>query len=353
MPRGFSIWMDALRVLATLVVLASHLAYPRFTSGLDWVRTYNLGSDAVIVFFVISGFVIAFAAERDNNLGTYTFNRLTRLWSVLLPALVLTLVFDEIGRNIDPSAYPATFFNDVGWGKTLLRGLSFSNQWTGTQLRLGTNGPLWSLSYEAGYYALFAAAFFLKGARRAVVLLALIVLIGPRVLLLMPAWLMGVGLYYIMKRGLLNAFSHSAALVLAIGAPALYLFGLVSGWPAFLAGDASLAFSANWAWNAVIGILTFLHLLGVARVLSGAKDQGHASDMWVRWAAGASFSVYVTHYPALHLLDAALGEFSGRGAALGLGALLVGLVFAAIFERPLKRIRGLFQIDRKRVAPAS
>lgn len=62
MTRGLSIWLDVLRVAATLIVVLSHLAYPRFTgTNYAYLRDWNVGSDAVIVFFVISGCVIAYA----------------------------------------------------------------------------------------------------------------------------------------------------------------------------------------------------------------------------------------------------------------------------------------------------
>lgn len=132
MTRGFFLWLDVLRAAATILVVFSHFAYPRFTHGtFQWMRDYNLGSDAVILFFVVSGLVIAFAAGRDGNGGTYSFNRLTRLWSVLLPALLLTLVFDTAGARIDPSAYPSGFYQPQGAIDTLLRGLTFSNEFSG------------------------------------------------------------------------------------------------------------------------------------------------------------------------------------------------------------------------------
>jgi peptidoglycan/LPS O-acetylase OafA/YrhL len=140
---GLSIWLDALRVWATVVVVLSHVAYPRFTRG-DYIfmRELNLGSDSVVVFFVISGFVIAYAATRDEKLSTYAFNRLTRLLSVLLPALLLTFVFDQWGQRIGPEAYKS-FYNPAPLGELLLRGLSMSNEWGAFErIRLGTNGPL-------------------------------------------------------------------------------------------------------------------------------------------------------------------------------------------------------------------
>lgn len=103
MSRGFSVYLDAVRFAAAFVVLISHLAYPRFTRGdLQFIRHWDLGRDAVIIFFVLSGVVIAYAAERDGTLGTFVFNRVTRLYSVMAPALLLTIVLDLTGQLIHP-----------------------------------------------------------------------------------------------------------------------------------------------------------------------------------------------------------------------------------------------------------
>ena len=348
MSRGLSIWLDALRVWATIVVVLSHVAYPRFTGG-DYIviRELNLGSDSVIVFFVISGLVIAYAAERDAKLSTYAFNRLTRLLSVLLPALILTFVFDQIGRNYGPDAY-TSFYNPLSLTEFLTRGLTMTNEWGAFErLRLGTNGPLWSLSYEAGYYILFAAAFFLSGIRRATVLACVVLLVGPRVLLLMPAWLMGVWLWHWVAGGGPARLSVGTARVLAWGGPLLYVCSLWAGVPVTLAELTAevfapnhyrlvLVFSDEFVWNALVGAMTMLHIMGMARLLQGYTG----SHPRIRWWAGASFSIYVTHYPALHLIDAVFpAETLARDGLLVAGSILVGLVFAQIFERKIDNIR--------------
>ncbi|MGF1552724.1 MAG: acyltransferase family protein [Paracoccaceae bacterium] len=349
MDRGVSLWLDALRAFAAIVVVLSHLAYPRFTRG-DYIvlREWNVGSDAVILFFVLSGVVIAYAAERDATLGRFAFNRLTRLWSVLLPALVLTFAFDRVGVAIDPSAYPAAFHNPLPLWELLARGLSFTNEWAFPErLRLGTNGPLWSLSYEAAYYAMFAAAAFASGWRRAGALALVALLAGPQVLLLMPAWLMGVWLWRRLRGGAIARLAKGWALALALGAPLLYVLALAIELPRLLYlltmiasapvhPRAILFFSDEVVWNAIVGALATAHLIGMARLL-----HGHAGE-WpsIRWLAGASFSIYVTHYPALHLLDAVLPEAApGRDLALFAGSVAVGLVFAALIERRLGRLR--------------
>lgn len=348
MTKGLSLWLDTLRVWATLVVVLSHVAYPRFTRG-DYIliRDLNLGSDAVILFFVISGLVIAYAAERDGTLSTYSFNRLTRLISVLLPALLLTFVFDQIGRTMGPDAYE-TFYNPLSLGELLMRGLTMSNEWGALErIRLGTNGPLWSLSYEAAFYVLFGVACFMKGIRRIAVLILLCILFGPRVLLLMPAWLMGVWLWNWIASGGPDRLSLGTARLFAVGGPLFYLLCQAVSLPDRLIAQTSalfdpldhrmiLAFSDEFLWNGMIGAMATVHIMGMARLLRSSQ---HDSAR-VRWWAGASFSIYVTHYPALHLIDAVFPhETLARDGLLLVGSIAVGLVFAAVFERRIKSLR--------------
>lgn len=348
MNRGLSIWLDTLRVWATITVVLSHVAYPRFTRGdYIFIRELNLGSDSVIVFFVISGMVIAYAAGRDAKLTTYAFNRATRLLSVLLPALLLTFAFDQIGRNIGPDAY-TSFYNHLSLTELLTRGLSMSNEWSAFErLRLGTNGPLWSLSYEAAYYVLFAVAFFLSGVRRIAVLGCFALLVGPGVLLLMPAWLMGVWLWNWVANGGPARLSVVPAMVFACGGPLIYVCSLLAGLPDTLADATAtffapvnyrvaLGFSDEFLWNALVGVFASLHIMGVAKLLGDYKG----THPRIRWWAGASFSIYVTHYPALHLIDAIFpAETLVRDGLLVFGSILVGLVFAQIFERKIGSIR--------------
>ncbi len=357
MKPGLSIWLDLIRVVATVVVVLSHWAYPRFTDGTYVVlREWNIGSDAVIVFFVISGIVIAYAAGRDQTAGRFAFNRLTRLWSVLIPAIFLTFLFDRLGIGLDPSAYPQQYFQPLNLWEMLGRGLTFSNEFAFPgPARLGTNGPLWSLSYEAAYYAIFGAAAFLAGARRIAVLLVLIMIAGPRIILLMPAWLMGVWFWHRLFSGSLPVLKPASAFLLSIGAPALYVICQAINLPdqlSTLTADAlglpdarqMLRFSDEFIWNMMIGIFTTLHLIGMAHLLHNRRLNWTS----VRWFAGASFSIYVTHYPALHLLDASLpSNILGRHAILLLGAIAVGLVFAELFERRLGILRSALRGSRR------
>ena len=163
MNRGLSLYLDLVRFGAALAVLVTHLAYAELSGGM--IQSWRLlGNDAVMVFFVLSGFVIAHVThEKERTAGAYAASRLARLWSVAVPALIITVLLDQWGATLDPAAYAQWWYqgDDPLW--RALRALSFTNELWFTSVRPFSNGPWWSLGYEAIYYAIFGALFFLRG----------------------------------------------------------------------------------------------------------------------------------------------------------------------------------------------
>ncbi len=278
---------------------------------------------------------------------------------MLVPAIVLTLVFDRVGLAIDPMAYRAPYYADQPLGQVLWRGLSFSHEWSGTAtaLRLGTNAPLWSISFEAAYYAIFGIAVFVRGWMRPVLLAGIVALAGLPVMLLFPMWLAGVLVWRLQRRG--GRFpSRPVALALAV-VPVVILVALKSAnidndllrLTGVLVAPEGAWQALRWAqevlWNSVIAAALALHLIGMARVapaLPRALPRALASALarGIRWLAGASFSVYVMHYPIMHLLDATLPEdIALKSAVFIVVPLGLCLIFAELFERPLPRLRAM------------
>src|SRR5262245_24054435 len=96
--------LDLIRGLAAVAVLAYHVRYRFFFDYGDlsdvnaptklFYAATSFGHDAVIVFFVLSGYFISTsirtAVNRDRWSWTaYAGNRLVRLYLVLLPGLLL------------------------------------------------------------------------------------------------------------------------------------------------------------------------------------------------------------------------------------------------------------------------
>src|SRR4051812_33489695 len=105
MNRETSVYLDAVRFLAALAVFFSHVGARYFSNGFLW-QAVSLGAPAVVVFFVLSGFVIGYVTERRETSGhDYVVARAARLYSVVVPTLLLTACFDWVGSQINPDAY--------------------------------------------------------------------------------------------------------------------------------------------------------------------------------------------------------------------------------------------------------
>ncbi len=89
-------------------------------------------------------------------------------------------------------------------------------------VRVFRNGPRWSLGYEAVHYAIFAALFYLSGARKWLVAGALLLIAGPKVLLLLPIWWLGVWTWKRAQQGPLPADKAALAFFGSIAAHAIF-----------------------------------------------------------------------------------------------------------------------------------
>src|ERR1700761_4869150 len=154
--EGFSLWLDLVRLSAALAVVLFHLSIRQ--NGGGWFHTTALGTDAVIVFFVLSGLVITYVADnKETALRVSAASRFARLWSILLPALVVTYLADWAGRSFDPSAYQ----NWGGWiapdGDVwrLIPSAFFVNELWFNSITPLSDGPVWSLGFEFWYYVIF------------------------------------------------------------------------------------------------------------------------------------------------------------------------------------------------------
>ncbi len=309
--------LDLVRGLSAVLVLVAHvraflfqdfgdLAQPGLVEKVFYFGT-GIHHQAVMVFFVLSGFFVGGAVcsqiGRDSfSVRRYAVARLSRLWTVLIPALLLTLVCDGIGRTMAPAAYDgslravfmsgptpdvpadlsvAAFLGNLGFLQTI-------------ELPVyGSNGPLWSLANEFWYYVLFpllafAAVGVRKSLARAVAYAGLALLIAwwlPRLLVLQGGiWLLGVLVWWLPSpragwwRILLRAGSSAAF----VGTLALSKTDL------FLGSDYAVGMGfAFWLWSWRGASLKNLALRKIAVGLSEI-----------------SYTLYVCHFPILFLIAA-------------------------------------------------
>lgn len=336
MKRGLSLYLDVVRVTAALVVVVTHLAYAELSGGM--LAPWRLvGNDAVMVFFVLSGFVIAYVSEeKEHSLREYSISRLARLWSVAVPALILTIVLDQLGRTINPAAYAAWWYQADDPVHRIISALTFTNEIWFSSVRPFSNGPYWSLGYEAWYYAIFAALAYFGGWKRFAIAALLALVAGPKILLLAPIWFLGVWTYRRTKQGQVG---FRTGLGLFVGSIVAYALFRGSGLPVTLLADTEatlgvgfvnegLHFSNEFVSSFIIGPLVAAHFIGahaISEQLGGVLERYKGA---IRWAAQSTFTIYLLHYPLLRFVGALdYDEHSPLNVAL-VFAVVTGTCFA-------------------------
>jgi peptidoglycan/LPS O-acetylase OafA/YrhL len=314
MNKPTSIYLDLLRFLAAATVFIVHANYDRFTGGLPifW-RLSNLANDAVMVFFVLSGFVIAYVAHtKEKTLKDYFVSRFARLYSVMLPALLLTVILDYLGSRIEYSLYDGWWFRTDNPIWRLVANSFFINELWFMSIRPFSNGPFWSLGYEFWYYVIFAAAYYLNKAARPLVVAAVALLVGPKILLLLPIWLIGVWTYFKVVRKPVNEY---VGWFLSVGSILFYVIFRNTGMPQLLLDwtvaclgstfvHGELSWSKYFLSSYIVGALVAMHFIGFSAIATRLSKLIVFLGRPIRYLSGFTFSLYLFHYPLLQFFAA-------------------------------------------------
>ncbi|WP_285702541.1 acyltransferase [Microtetraspora sp. NBRC 16547] len=341
-------WLDALRGLGAMAVVAEHM--------LPWLlpalRPYwfNLGMYGVLVFFLVSGYIIPASLERRGDVRAFWISRLFRLYPLYLLVIALVLVAaiwvpvrEQVPRHASAVAAHVSMLLDVVH--------------TG-----GLADPMWTLSYEMVFY-LIVTALFVRGAHRrsGVVAVAFgLVAVGAGLMLSAPllpgpwpALVSGVAFVVGLVCLISGRFRTTAAYALGAMALVLLVFGSYVPWfgLAILAvmftgtalhrwenGSGGLApvitatvlvavapvwsIQAGWWWVQPDVWITTMALAG-ATFAAGMALRGRSLPRALTWLGLVSYPVYLLHHPLLRWLNAAVHDLTrlriGEQVALAVG----------------------------------
>jgi len=370
-----SVHLDAIRGCAALVVVAGHerglfltnvtasAVPPRpLEPGFVHQRGDNIsiGDEAVIVFFVLSGYLVGGSvvkafARQNWSWTDYLLRRMTRLWTVLIPALLLGMTIDFVGMHAFAGAggiYDAPFgqdcvetknFGDI-WSLRIFFGNLAFLQGILTPLA-GTNKALWSLSYEFWYYIAFPMLLFAlvgrTGGKARIAYAAgcglILWFIGSHAASMFMIWLLGVGVA-LTPRKLPALAAQLATLAAPLALVATFL--LVKS---HIANPDVAEFTIALIFAAILYAILHRTTKASPGIYSAAA----------RFISEISYTLYLTHLPLLIFLCAIFNR-PWRLEALGGGSLAIfGLVLAlSVFYAWLLYLAFESRTDRFRAAIA-
>ncbi|WP_296000814.1 acyltransferase [Rugamonas sp.] len=311
MKKEFSLYLDLMRFVAAVLVVIYH-SNSRLLS-VAHLPFSNHGHAAVIVFFVLSGYVIAhITAQRENTPLEYWSSRLARFYSLALPVVLLCPLLDHFGRALAPAFYEGRGTPDLIWLR-MLTSLSFLNEvWT-VSIMSFSNTPYWSLCYEMWYYIGFAIVIFTRGRSRATLLAAVALLLGPKILLLAPVWALGVVLQ---RWQWLQRLPPLPGALLWIASFAAYAGFQAAGLTDVGADLLGRIVGPYWLRQLAFSkfvITDYPLALIVAANFAGARAMAPMLGPWllplarpIRWLSSYTFSLYIMHQPLLQFYSAAI-----------------------------------------------
>lgn len=349
--------LDGLRGVAALMVVVFHL-FEAYSGGSPHRQIINHGYLAVDFFFLLSGFVVAYAYDdRWASMGQWRFykRRLVRLQPMIIVGGVIGAALLAFQHSpIFPKLEAVTAWQVVG-----VMMLSFvmipllpSAEIRGWGEIYPLNGPQWSLFYEYVANILYAVGLRKLPIRwlaalvgvSALTLVGLLVL-GPRGDVI-GGWALDakgvqIGLtrvmfpffagVLLMRLGKRIRIRHGFAVcsLLLVAALSLPRFG----------GTERLW--VNGLYEAACVILLFPLIVAIG---AGEKDAEGPSVRIARFFGDLSYPLYITHYPLIYVYTAWVVDQkipAAQGAMVGAGvfaaAVAIAWISLKLYDEPVRR----------------
>ena len=346
--------LEMIRALAALSVVFFHtqIIFTGRTGIVPFGGVFGAGSRGVDLFFVLSGFIIAYIHAGDigrpGRVGHYFYSRFVRIYpSVWITALLALTVYligfggPDKADKLQPWSIAASFLLLPQHGDALVN-------------------VTWSLKYEIFFYLLFALAIL----RRSV---------GLWLILLWQATVLAVYLSG-HQFGWSWASFYLRPIVLEFG------LGLISAWIVINRARFALLDSRGFVTGMLaLGVTVFVGaeltqayeppalealpdflVFGVSAALIVVSlavidiQRRYAVPRILVFLGGASYPIYLVHFSTISLLAAFLtrGNRVPMNDAVFLVVALVGITFGLLFHQGIDRpIHRFLRKRERRVAP--
>ncbi|MBD0673073.1 acyltransferase family protein [Streptomyces sp. CBMA156] len=344
-------WLDALRGIAALSVAVYHLALPFVWLHANHVPRYlDPGIFGVMLFFLVSGYIIPASLERRGDVRAFWAGRFFRIYPVVIVTVVLSLlILPRSHTVIQGWVFDHPLLTLAGNGLMVQDMMGVTN----------VIGVMWTLTYEMIFYY-FVTALFVRGwhrqsapisigfaaaalvlgawlplstitgsglpAIRHLVLAAGIVVVAAMVCIFtgradLTRWggsmIGGLGLVLILLNSRAAAFETLIIFATMFAGTVLYRLehGQIDKVPALLccafvltsgvvSGYMYNRDQALWhTWSESWKAFSFAYLAAWAVFAVGMLLRRRRFPRWLSWLGTISYSLYLLHNPVIHGME--------------------------------------------------
>jgi peptidoglycan/LPS O-acetylase OafA/YrhL len=351
LPTASSLWLDVIRFGSAIAIVIVHLAQSFFSTG--WPDLVNgVGLGAVAVFFILSGFVIRYVTRlKYTSISEYWVDRSSRIYSVVLPAILFTIIADLISSHVNPGYYIHNW--GYAWNHPIFRllaNLTFLSQIWSRDIALFSNGPFWTLSYECLYYVLYGVFFYLTGWKQIIWVLVISAILGPHMLMLVPLWTLGCVVHELYQRLRVSSVSFLKLYLLFAGIaiattvfwmPIVSLIYYLKRYETFFFWHIHhKPLDLGWiTWYYRVGFpfafLLLWSLLWTDRIRLESRSK---IVKFLRFMSEGTFALYLFHFPAMVLI-ASLISYDHGSALEKIGILIAVVAFGISLATPTNHFK--------------
>lgn len=305
LSQNNSIFLDILRVVAVQLVVIGHgISFCGIFLFLQPPNFAYIQNIAVVIFFILSGFLISYTIFTKKQDKSYTFSiffidRFSRIYTGLIPALLFIFVLDSIFIHFFPSA----FGSYAGFGLTPFVGNLFMLQNFPINLGIigitsfGSGAVLWTLAIEWWIY-MFFGWLVLKDRIKTNIFFYLIVLSAFSIVPLYNfqygrgnglflMWLFGAFIYLLLTKCYENLKYFFTPIWIVIG----------------IAGSFCVLYLNHWeAYSLLYAFILSLLILFTMILLDQKRSFLEAYQTRIHFFASYSFSLFLIHYSIFALM---------------------------------------------------
>lgn len=333
LKENSSLFLDLIRALAAQAVVVGHsLSFfdlDKYISPPNFPYIQNL---AVLVFFILSGFIITYSTIYKRKTGSYSFrdfflDRFIRIYIAFLPAIVAVWILDLVNIRMGIYNYSGSFNLKTFFGNLLmLQDYPVFRELHGIT-SFGSARPFWTIAIEWWIYMLFGYLVLRVFPKRKIhftdifflVLFSIVPVFNiysGRGNGLTLSWVFG-SLAFLFISNFGNTINKKYLLVIIF---ILLLFCSLRIYQVRRAYDVSLAF-----------LLTVLFYFSIRYFQETEFSLNESLKKFIRFIANYSYSLYLIHYSVVDLVFNYSNNYEKNKILYSVFAILLSNLISILF----------------------